>query len=243
MPGNTAAKRNGDMADTASFADHCIISCGILHPELSYLMETGFLNPKKIFFTPPGLHAIPENLEAHLVRRLEEAKKYCPPEKIIVLYGKKCYLHADVPSRRVDAILAEHGAGIVRIQADYGYDMLTSAEERAQISKGDPTKVLWFTLGWLKNWKTIYQRYLGWDTADANMNFPGFYDKIIVLDSIGTAEDYMSEHPEELLEIFDWTGVEVEFHQITLGRFKRLLEDALSPDAVRTAQSNGDTKG
>lgn len=41
------------------FADRCIVSCGMLHPELSHLEETGFLNPHRLLFTSPGLHALP----------------------------------------------------------------------------------------------------------------------------------------------------------------------------------------
>ena len=69
----------------------------------------------------------------------------------------------------------------------------------------------------------------GWDSADANANFPGFYDKIVVLDGLGLADEYMTRRAEEILELFDWTGLEVEFHAITLDRFKGLLKDALSP--------------
>ena len=32
-----------------------------------------------------------------------------------------------------------------------------------------------------------------------------------------------TEHAEEILEIFDWTGLGVEFHPISLGRLKSLL--------------------
>jgi hypothetical protein len=31
-----------------------------------------------------------------------------------------------------------------------------------------------------------------------------------------------------ILELFDWTGLEVEFHPIALDRFRGLLADALS---------------
>ena len=75
----------------------------------------------------------------------------------------------------------------------------------------------------------MYQRYFHWDRADANANFPGFYDKIVVLDSLGLADEYMTQHAEEILELFDWSGLEVEFHPITLDRFKRCLKDACSP--------------
>ncbi len=82
------------MANHKSFKDHCIVSCGMLHPELNYLMQIGFLDPYKILFTPPGLHAIPDELERQLVRKLKKAMEYCPPQKIIVVYGNKCYVKA-----------------------------------------------------------------------------------------------------------------------------------------------------
>ncbi len=209
------------------FEDRCIISCGMLRPEMTYLMETDFLNPRRILFTPPGLHALPDKLEEHLLKRLDQAREWCPDHKIIVAYGKKCYISTDEPLKRVDAILQDHGREIVRVQGEYGYDMLASFEDRQRISGGRQGKILWFTPAWLRSWKVVYQRYFGWDEADANANFPGFYDKIIVLDGLGIAEEYMMQHAEEILELFDWTGLEVEFQPISLERFKGLLVDSL----------------
>ena len=219
-----------DMAYLTS-GDRCIISCGMLHPEITHLREIGFLNARRILFTPPGLHALPDKLEEHLLMRLAQAREWCPDHKIVVVYGKKCYVNPDAPLRRVDSILQEAGQGIVRVRGDYGYDMLAGFEERQRISEGRQDKILWFTPGWLKSWKTVYQKYFGWDGADANANFPGFYDKIIVLDSLGLAEEYMSHHAEEILELFDWMGLEVEFQPISLDRFRDLLTDALSQTA------------
>jgi len=211
-----------------TFEDRCIISCGMLQQEMAHLMETDFLNPRRILFTPPGLHALPDRLEEHLLKRLEQAQEECPDHRIIVVYGKKCYISTDEPLKRVDSILQAAGQEIVRVQGEYGYDMLAGMEDRQRISEGRQGKILWFTPGWLKSWKTIYQRYFGWDAADANANFPGFYDKIVVLDTLDVAEEYMTERAEEILELFDWTGLEVEFYPITLDRFKKLLVDSLS---------------
>ncbi|MGD8474539.1 MAG: DUF1638 domain-containing protein [Anaerolineae bacterium] len=211
------------------FSDRCIISCGMLHPELTHLVETGFLNPRRILFTPPGLHALPDKLEAHLLRRLTQARESCADHEIIVVYGKKCHVSTDEPLKRVDSILVEAGRGIVRVEGEYGYDMLAGLEERQEISGGRQDKILWFTPGWLRSWKAVFQGYFGWDEADANANFPGFYDKIIVLDTVGTADEYMAQHPEEILELFDWTGLEVDFSPVGLDRFRHLLTDALSP--------------
>jgi hypothetical protein len=215
----------------STFESRCIISCGMLHPEMIHLMGTGFLKPRKLLFTPPGLHALPQKLEEHLLRRLVQARKLCSDDEIIVIYGKKCHVSNDEPLKRVDTILDQVGQGIVRVQGEYGYDMLAGFEDRQRISGGRQDKILWFTPGWLKTWKTVFQRYLNWDKADANANFPGYYDKIIVLDSLDLSEEYMTEHAEEILELFDWTALEVEFQPITLSRFKGLLLEALSvPD-------------
>jgi hypothetical protein len=215
-----------------TFEDHCIISCGMLHPEITYLMNDGYLNPRRIFFTPPGLHALPQRLETHLYERISQARESCPDHKIIVVYGKKCHVSTDEPLKRVDTILQSAGQGITRVQGEYGYDMLAGFDDRQRISQGRQDKILWFTPAWLRNWKVVYQKYLGWDSADANANFPGFYDKIIVLDSLGLSEEYMIQHAEELLEIFDWTGLELEFQPIRLDRFKGLLESALLASKV-----------
>jgi len=210
-----------------TFEDRCIISCGMLHPEVTHLARSGFLNARKILFTPPGLHALPHKLEEHLLSRVAQARELCSDDEIIVLYGSKCHISTDEPEKRVDSILQAAGHGITRVQGVYGYDMLAGPQDRQRISHGRQDRILWFTPGWLKSWKTIYQEYFGWDDADANANFPGFYDKIIVLDALGVAEEYTTQRADEVLELFDWTGLTVEFHPIGLDRFRTLLLESL----------------
>jgi hypothetical protein len=210
----------------------------MLHPEITHVIKMGPINPRRLLFTPPGLHAVPDRLEEHLLKRLAQARKSCPDSKIIVVYGEKCYVDADTPHKRVESILQAAGQGITRVQGDYGYDMLAGFEDRQRISGGRQDRVLWFTPGWLKSWRTVCHRYFGWDHADANANFPGFYDKISVLDSLGLGEKYMTEHADTILELFDWTGLEVEFQPVTFERFKGLLMDAVSPTAARSASGS-----
>jgi len=215
------------MKKNVSFKNHCIVSCGILRPELTFLMETGFLDAHKVLFTPPGLHVLCDELEKQLLKALNRAKELCPSQDIIVVYGRRCYTNLDDASKTIDSILETQGKNIARVQAEYGYDMLAGIDQRGEISGGDPDKILWFTPGWLKAWKTIYQKYFGWDKADANANFPGYYKKIIVLDGIGASEKYNAEEPETILELFDWTGVEVEFHEVGLERLQKLLAECV----------------
>jgi hypothetical protein len=49
-----------------------------------------------------------------------------------------------------------------------------------------------------------------------------------VLDALGVAETYQTERVEEILELFDWTGVQVRCHPISLDRLKGLLLEALN---------------
>ena len=217
------------MSEQPSFREHCLVACAILHPELSRLQEEGFLDAKAIFYIAPGLHIKPERLENRLVAQVQKALALCPPEKIIVVQGAKCFVSTDDPYRRIDDIIHEQDPRIKRVQAAYGYDMLAGKDERNEIAAGgDEGRVLWFTPGWLRNWRTIYQRYVGWDKADANANFPGYYDEIVVLDGLDVAETYQTERVEEILELFDWTGLQVRCQPISLNRLKGLLLEALN---------------
>jgi hypothetical protein len=130
------------MNQTISFADRCLISCGMLHPELTHLVETGFLNPRRLLFTPPGLHALPDKLEEHLLRRLAQARESCSDDEIIVVYGEKCYFSTHEPLKQVDTILEEAGRGTVRVQGEYGYDMLAGFDERQRLSGGRQDKTV-----------------------------------------------------------------------------------------------------
>jgi hypothetical protein len=217
------------VVEEQSFRDHCLVACAILQPELSHLQEEGFLDAKKVFYIPAGLHIKTERLEERLTAQLQKALGECPAERIIVVQGAKCFISTDDPYRRIDDIIREQDPRIKRVQAAYGYDMLAGKDERNQIAAGgDEGRVLWFTPGWLRNWKTIYQRYVGWDQADANANFPGYYDEIVVLDGLDVAETYQTERVEEILELFDWTGLQVRCQPISLDRLKTLLLEALN---------------
>ncbi len=200
-----------------SFSQIAIVSCGTLSPELNYLRKTGFLDAKKIFYTTPGLHERPLELERQLLDRIKRARRYA--DKILVVYGGKfCYVNIKEPTRTMKKIIEEQGANVSRIQASHCIDMLASEEEREKIAGGE--KVWWMTPGWIKYRHFVFK---DWDKAQANENFPRHTGGAIVLDGIGFFDRYMEEKPEELLEYSDWMGIPIQPHKITLDRLKSLL--------------------
>ncbi len=113
------------MNEPVSFKGYSIVSCGTLHGEIEYLKENSFFKDiDKIFYTEPGLHEKQRDLEKQLVRRLENAKKYS--EKIIVVYGERCFLDPGDYTRNIDRIIQENGPGITRVKARTCVDMPAS---------------------------------------------------------------------------------------------------------------------
>jgi hypothetical protein len=207
--------------DQQSFSDIAVVSCGTLSMELNHLRENGFLDTHHMFFTTPGLHETPRELERQLVQRVEKAQEKA--EKVLVVYGGKfCYVNADQPTRTMKTIIEEQGPMVRRIQASHCVDMLVSEEEREGIAQdlAGGEKVWWMTPGWIKFREHVFK---GWDKGLANENFPRHTGGAIVLDGIGYVDRYMSEHPEEFLEYSDWMGIPIQPYTISLDRFKSLL--------------------
>lgn len=200
-----------------SFEDIAIVSCGTLSLELNYLRSQGFLDADHVYYTTPGLHESPRELENQLPAKIERARQ--KTDKVLVVYGGKfCYVNANNPTRTIDTIIAEQGGNIARINATHCMDMLASESERDAWAGGE--KVLWLTPGWIK---FRHQVYKGWDKGLANENFPKHTGGAMVLDGIGFMDNYMAEHAEELLEYSDWMGIPIQPYPITLDRLKSLL--------------------
>jgi len=205
----------------SSFADIAIVSCGTLSPELDHLRKTGFLDARHIFYTTPGLHEKPMELERQLVQRITKAKEKAG--KVLVVYGGKfCYVNTDNPTRTMKKIIEEQGPNVARVDATHCMDMLASEAERENIAQelAGGQKVWWMTPGWIKFRHYVFN---GWDRAQANENFPRHTGGAIVLDSLGYVDNYMAEKPEEFLEYSDWMGIPIQAASITLNRFKSLL--------------------
>lgn len=202
-----------------SFKGIAIVSCGTLSLELNYLRREGFLDTEHLYYTTPGLHESPGELEKQLVEKISRAKE--KTGKVLVVYGGKfCYVNASDPTRTIDTIISEQGGSIARINATHCMDMLADQTEREELAGGE--KVLWMTPGWIK---FRHQVYKGWDKGLANENFPKHTGGAMVLDGIGFMDEYMAENAEELLEYSDWMGIPIQPCPVTLDRFKSLLNE------------------
>jgi len=209
------------MPDPVSFKGYSIVSCGIMRMELESLRRSGFLDADRILYCAPGLHEWPWELEEQLSRRLETVRK--TSDKVIVIYGEKCFMDTQNPLRMTDALIHERCQGGTRLAASKCVDMLASADERKQISGGD--KVYWLTPGWLKHWDFIFK---DWDEGLANETFPQ-HDKAIVLDALGYFDKLMKASPERILQISDWMKLPIEAGTVSLKRFQTLLAEQIQP--------------
>jgi uncharacterized protein DUF1638 len=195
-----------------------IVSCGTLRRELERLRDTGFLMVDRILYTAPGLHEKPEELQTQLTRQLQRAK--AASERVIVVYGSRCYIDMADPSRTIDALIRQAGDHVVRVDASNCIDMLADAEHRTLIQDGG--RAYWLTPGWVEHWKQIFK---DWDAAMANETFPQ-HDKAVVLDGLGRFEELALNRPEQVLELADWMKIPLEPCPVSLERLRGLLVEA-----------------
>jgi len=207
------------MAGLNSFTGYSIVACGTLRPELQWLQDDGFFDPDQLLFTAPGLHEDCKELKRQLLRQLEKAGS--TSERVIVLYGSRCYIDSEDMARGMDELLAEQPGDLRRVDASNCVDMIASKQQREAIAAGQA--VYWLTSGWLTYWKAIFK---DWDAAKANETFPK-HDKAILLDALGTYEEYVSSTPEKLLEFSDWMKIPIEPYPVSLDRLRGLLTDKL----------------
>ncbi len=204
-----------------NFKGFGVVACGTMRAELRKLAADGFLDADALFFTSPGLHEWQRELEKQLDRQLRRAREVS--ERVIVVYGERCFLDSADPGRNTDALLRERGAEFRRVRARTCVDMLADEEERGRIAGGQ--KVYWLTPGWIAHWDYIFK---DWDDGLANEMFPA-HDKAVVLDGLGYFDELMRESPERILEISDWMKIPLEAVPVSLERLKLLLVAGLSP--------------
>ncbi len=208
----------------SSLSEIAIVACGVMSLEIRALQDEGFISTQHVFYTTPGLHQNPFELERQLIDKAKRAKEVA--EKVLVVYGGKfCYVNTKEPTRTMKTLIAELQPGVERINATHCMDMVASEEERNRIAQeiAGGESVWWMTPGWIK---FRHQVFKGMDKASANENFGRHTGGAIVLDAIGYTEKYMEEKPEEFLDYSDWMGLPIQPYPVTLDRFKALLSEA-----------------
>ncbi len=215
------------MSGPRSFQGTALVACGTLRPELLALREQGFLGCDDLLFAAPGLHEEPKLLEEQLDRLLEKA--LAASSQAVVAYGDRCYIDPAKPEVTADVILARHSGPTARLRALNCVDMLADGQQREALGEG--RKVYWMTPGWVRYWKYIFRK---WDVGLANETFPQ-HDVALVLDGVGFFDQYVVEHPEELLEFSDWMKIGIEAREVPLDRLKGLLHQAL--DQVQSGRA------
>jgi len=208
----------GEHENGESFKGFSIVSCGTLRPELAFLRESGFLNADRILYTTPGLHEIPRDLEDQLSRQIKKAQEYS--EKVIVVYGNRCYLDFKNPLYTIDKIVEKSGRNVSLVEAANCVGMLADSKERKNIAGQE--KIYWLTMGWLLFWKVIFK---SWDIGKANETFPQ-HDKAVILDPSNFFENFSREQPEKILEFSDWMKIPIESHPVSLKKLKLMLIQA-----------------
>lgn len=203
-----------------SFKGCSVVSCGTLRMELNKLKEEGFLDVDKMYFTTPGLHEIPRELENQLVRQMGRGGEQS--DRLIVLYGDRCFVDSCDYFRGIDKVIEEQDLNACRVKAHNCIDMLVSEEEREELAAG--RRVYWLSPGWIEYRKNVF---LEWDLGKANETFPS-NDLAILLDAIGYYERLATGEPEKLLEFSDWMGISIEPVPISLDRLKDLLSSCLN---------------
>ena len=209
--------------DHVSFSEIAIVSCGALSLELNHLKEEGFLDTNHLFYTTPGLHEDPRELERQLIQRINKAKEKAG--KVLVVYGGKyCYMNSDNPTRTMKKIIEEQNPDVAKIDATHCMDMIVSEAEREKIAQevAGGEKVWWMAPGRIKFRHRIFK---GWDSGLANENFQRPTGLAVVLDGMGYVDRYNAEHPKELIEYSNWIGIPIQGYAVTLERFKSLLSD------------------
>jgi len=219
--------------DRPTFADTAIVACGTMSLELNHLRKEGFLDTQHLYYTTPGLHQNPRELERQLLDRIRLAQT--KTAKVIVVYGGKfCYVNVDEPTRTMRKIIEALGPTVTRIEATHCMDMMAGEADRERIARevAGGEAVWWMTPGWIQFRHEVFK---GWDRGTANENFPRHTGGAIVLDAIGYVDRYLAEKPEEFLEYSDWMGIPIQGYSLALDRFKNLL--------LEQAQKLSETQG
>ncbi len=129
-------------------------------------------------------------------------------------------MNLNAPERTIDAILAEYGDRVVRLQAGNCVEFLADADARRDIAAG--REVYWLTPGWLKYRKAVFRYF---DESHKTEAF-GRYETAVLLCPLGMFDDLAVNNPETIPDLADGMELNIEPAPIELTRLQTLLDEA-----------------
>lgn len=184
------------------------VGCSILEVEIKAIMQELQID-NQIEYIDAALHVDLDLFEKALYDKIRPIAD-TNAAQLLVLIGTRC--HPNLP-----AIVDKYQGKVVNSS---NCIELLLGETMAKLDS--EAKTFYLTIGWLKRWRDIFIKGLGWDSIDARINF-GMYDRIIVIDTglIGISE-------EEILDFFDYCQVPIETYTTTLDHLKKELLGLIS---------------
>jgi len=199
------------MTRTAGRSNVKLLCCSIVKREIDFLIRKHGLDiePEYINCT---LHVFPEQIKKEVSHVLEPGQ--------VIIYGNKCFAGIKQVALDNQAVL---------IGAENCVEMILGPDVAAQDQYAN---AFFLTPGWFENWDPIFKKTLQWDEVSARLSF-GICDRMIIIDT-GLVE--MSDLA--ILEIFDYSGLPVEFYKTNLDYLEQLLLSSLNKAGLQ-CRSNG----
>ena len=184
--------------------DKIFVGCSILKEEITAVLNELNIDTE-IEYIDAALHVDLDLFEAAFSDKLQSLHKLKLSPKPLVILGNKCHPHLHALAEKFHAKFTE----------DNNCIELILGEEMQKIDA--EAKTFFVTSGWLRRWKDIFIKGIGWDSIDARQNF-GSYDRILLINTgIGELKD------EDVLEFFEYTQKPIEIYNTDLEHLKKVI--------------------
>jgi hypothetical protein len=186
-----------------------IVGCGIFEDELTEVLKEEKRFELEIYWLKSGYHVSTDKLAKKLAEVLQE-KNLSFDSNLRILYGLSCLFDLDETIKS-------------RLKVLPSDNCLTAMVGRQQLRKMEEGRTMVVTNSWLRKiFLTSEEDLPIWDEAEMRMNL-GRYNRILVLD---TGLEVFTD--EEILTVYDLTGLVLEFEKCDLIYFKNLITDFLT---------------
>ena len=186
------------------------ISCGIFEPDLERVidlirLENTFDAELKVTYLGARLHTDFNLLGNDILKAIDSAKG----DRIVLLYGSRCH-------PEFDSLLKNHS--LIRFLQPNCIEIILRGKDREIF---DYSKTFYLTPGWITKWREIFDSGFGPDKVMMRQSF-SIYDRLLLGDT-GVCQI----GDEQVLELFEYTGVPIEIENAELDFFKENIINAI----------------